>query len=134
MNKITEMVIAQATNEDGVVDYATLKEVWKDLTAYRSANKEAAAEAEKAANKATKAEKAVIGKAYVATLKEGDRVSYTANGEVVEATVGKQNKDAKSLHVILDAIPEGAKSTKLDRYPTYDKVIIPADFSVEAVA
>ena len=32
MNKITENIIAQVTNAEGVVDYATLKEVWKDLT------------------------------------------------------------------------------------------------------
>ena len=79
-------------------------------------------EAAKAAREAEQNAKGKLGKAYFATLKEGDKISWTmADGTVVEGTVGKQKDGAKTLHVILDEIPEGSK--KADRYIGFDKLI-----------
>ena len=133
MNKITENIIAQVTNAEGVVDYATLKEVWKDLTAYRSANKKAAAEAEKANKAADVNEAKARGEAYFLTLAVGTPVSYTkADGTVVEGKVGETKQGAKAAHIVLDEIPAGSK--KADRYVAFNQLNVPADFSAEVAA
>lgn len=127
ISTIVSQVVTGLTVKDEAgaerVDYTALKEVMEQLSAVRKSAKEANeayVKEQKATDKAVKAE---AGKAYAATLAEGDRVKYTmANGSVIEATVGKQKDGAKTLHVVLDAIPEGSKTA--DRHVAFDKLII----------
>ena len=125
--EIVSQVVAGLTVADEAgaerIDYAALKEVMEQLGSVRKSAKEANkafVKEQKAADKAVRAE---AGKAYAATLAEGDRVQYTkADGSVIEATVGKQKDGAKTLHVVLDDIPAGSKSA--DRYIAFDKLVI----------
>lgn len=133
MNKLTEDLIAQVTDAEGKVDYATLKEVWKDLTAYRHDNKEEAAKAEQAVKTAAKVELATLGKAYLDTLNVGDKIAYTkADGTVLEGTLGEQKAGAKRAHIVLNEVPAGSKGA--DRYIAYEQINVPEDFVVEATA
>ena len=124
--EIVSQVVAGLTVADEAgaerVDYTALKEVMEQLGKIRKSAKEANEafiKEQKAADKAVKAE---AGKEFAATLAEGDRVKYTmADGSVIEATVGKQKDGAKTLHVLLDTVPEGKKP---DRYVAFDKLVI----------
>ena len=102
-------------------DYTALKEVVAALTEIKRGAKAVADEQAKA-NKAADKEVAIAsGKEFAKTLKVGDRVRYNTSKGIVEATVGEQKDGAKTLHVILDEIPEGSK--KADRYIGFDKLI-----------
>ena len=110
--------IAETLNND----YAALKEVVSALSEIKKGAKAIADEQAKA-NKAADKEVAIAsGKEFAKTLKVGDRVRYNTSKGIVEATVGEQKDGAKTLHVILDEIPEGSK--KADRYVGFDKLII----------
>ena len=110
--------IAETLNND----YTSLKEVVSALTEIKRGAKAVADEQAKA-NKAADKEVAIAnGKEFAKTLKVGDRVRYNTSNGIVEATVGEQKEGAKTLHVILDEIPEGSK--KADRYVGFDKLII----------
>ena len=109
--------IAETLNND----YTSLKEVVAALTEIKRGAKAVADEQVKA-NKAADKEVAIAsGKEFAKTLKVGDRVRYNTSKGIVEATVGEQKDGAKTLHVILDEIPEGSK--KADRYIGFDKLI-----------
>ena len=109
--------IAETLNND----YAALKEVVSALSEIKKGAKAIADEQAKA-NKAADKEVAIAsGKEFAKTLKVGDRVRYNTSKGIVEATVGEQKDGAKTLHVILDEIPEGSK--KADRYVGFDKLI-----------
>ncbi len=109
--------IAETLNND----YTSLKEVVAALTEIKRGAKAVADEQSKA-NKAADKEVAIAsGKEFAKTLKVGDRVRYNTSKGIVEATVGEQKEGAKTLHVILDEIPEGSK--KADRYIGFDKLI-----------
>ena len=110
--------IAETLNND----YAALKEVVSALSEIKKGAKAIADEQAKA-NKAADKEVAIAnGKEFASTLSVGDRVRYNTSNGIVEATVGEQKEGAKTLHVILDEIPEGSK--KADRYVGFDKLII----------
>ena len=110
--------IAETLNND----YAALKEVVSALSEIKKGAKVVADEQAKA-NKAAGKEVAIAnGKEFASTLSVGDRVRYNTSNGIVEATVGEQKEGAKTLHVILDEIPEGSK--KADRYVGFDKLII----------
>ena len=110
--------IAETLNND----YAALKEVVSALSEIKKGAKAIADEQAKA-NKAADKEVAIAnGKEFASTLSVGDRVRYNTSNGIVEATVGEQKDGAKTLHVILDEIPEGSK--KADRYVGFDKLII----------
>ncbi len=110
--------IAETLNND----YAALKEVVSALSEIKKGAKAIADEQTKA-NKAADKEVAIAnGKEFASTLSVGDRVRYNTSNGIVEATVGEQKEGAKTLHVILDEIPEGSK--KADRYVGFDKLII----------
>ena len=110
--------IAETLNND----YAALKEVVSALSEIKKGAKAIADEQAKA-NKAADKEVAIAnGKEFASTLNVGDRVRYNTSNGIVEATVGEQKEGAKTLHVILDEIPEGSK--KADRYVGFDKLII----------
>ena len=110
--------IAETLNND----YAALKEVVSALSEIKKGAKAIADEQAKA-NKAADKEVAIAnGKEFANTLSVGDRVRYNTSNGIVEATVGEQKEGAKTLHVILDEIPEGSK--KADRYVGFDKLII----------
>ena len=109
--------IAETLNND----YTSLKEVVAALNEIKRGAKAVADEQAKA-NKAADKEVAIAsGKEFAKTLKIGDRVRYNTSKGIVEATVGEQKDGAKTLHVILDEIPEGSK--KADRYIGFDKLI-----------
>ena len=109
--------IAETLNND----YTSLKEVVAALTEIKRGAKVVADEQVKA-NKAADKEVAIAsGKEFAKTLKVGDRVRYNTSKGIIEATVGEQKDGAKTLHVILDEIPEGSK--KADRYIGFDKLI-----------
>ena len=110
--------IAETLNND----YTALKEVVTALSEIKKCAKAVADEQAKA-NKAADKEVAIAnGKEFASTLSVGDRVRYNTSNGIVEATVGEQKEGAKTLHVILDEIPEGSK--KADRYVGFDKLII----------
>ena len=110
--------IAETLNND----YTALKEVVTALSEIKKGAKAIADEQAKA-NKAADKEVAIAnGKEFASTLSVGDRVRYNTSNGIVEATVGEQKEGAKTLHVILDEIPEGSK--KADRYVGFDKLII----------
>ena len=110
--------IAETLNND----YAALKEVVSALSEIKKGAK-AIADQQAKANKAADKEVAIAnGKEFANTLSVGDRVRYNTSNGIVEATVGEQKEGAKTLHVILDEIPEGSK--KADRYVGFDKLII----------
>ena len=110
--------IAETLNND----YTALKEVVTALSEIKKGAKAIADEQAKA-NKAADKEVAIAnGKEFASTLSVGDRVRYNTSNGIVEATVGEQKEGAKTLHVVLDEIPEGSK--KADRYVGFDKLII----------
>ena len=109
--------IAETLNND----YTSLKEVVAALTEIKRGAKVVADEQVKANKSADKEVAIASGKEFAKTLKVGDRVRYNTSKGIIEATVGEQKDGAKTLHVILDEIPEGSK--KADRYIGFDKLI-----------
>ena len=103
-------------------DYTALKEVVAALTEIKRGAKAVADEQAKADKLANKEVAIASGKEFASSLNVGDRVRYNTSNGIVEATVGEQKEGAKTLHVILDEIPEGSK--KADRYIGFDKLII----------
>lgn len=117
---------------DGAEDFEMLKEAIDILVKERVARKAQAKEDAKAARDADQNAKGEIGKAWFATLKEGDAIAWTmADGSVITGTVGKQKEGAKTAHLIKDEVPEGKKA---DAYVPFYKLNVPADFKVEAAA
>ena len=110
--------IAETLNND----YTSLKEVVAALNEIKRGAKAVADEQAKANKLANKEVAIASGKKFASSLSAGDRVRYNTSKGIVEATVGEQKEGAKTLHVILDEIPEGSK--KADRYIGFDKLII----------
>ena len=117
---------------DGAENFETLKETIDILVKERVARKADAKVEAKAAREKEQNNKALIGKDYFATLKEGDPITWTmADGTVVEGTVGKQKEGAKTAHLIKNEVAEGKKA---DAYVPFYKINVPADFSTQEVA
>ena len=121
---------------DGAEDFEMLKETIDILVKERVARKAQAKEDAKAARDADQNAKGEIGKAWFATLKEGDAIAWTmADGSVITGTVGKQKEGAKTAHLIKDEVEEGKKA---DAYVPFYKLNVPAGFEMpvkaEAVA
>ena len=113
--------LANAIAETLNNDYTSLKEVVAALTEIKRGAKAVADEQAKANKEIAKEVAIASGKEFAKTLKVGDRVRYNTSKGIVEATVGEQKNGSKTLHVILDEIPEGSK--KADRYIGFDKLI-----------
>ena len=65
------------------------------------------------------------------TLEVGTEISWIANGVVVYGTKGEQKPGLKRAHTILNEVEPGKKP---DRHVPFDKLQVPEDFVVEAVA
>ena len=127
--EIAKQVIDLAT-VDGNFDFDLFKDTIDVLVKERVARKEAGKEAAKAAREAEQNAKGELGKAYFATLKEGDKISWTmADGTVVEGTVGKQKDGAKTAHLLKNEYEK-----KPDAYVPFYKINIPVDFTMQASA
>ena len=127
--EIAKQVIDLAT-VDGNFDFDLFKDTIDVLVKERVARKEAGKEAAKAAREAEQNAKGELGKAYFATLKEGDKISWTmADGTVVEGTVGKQKDGAKTAHLLKNEYEK-----KPDAYVPFYKINVPADFTMQATA
>ena len=127
--EIAQQVIDLAT-VDGNFDFDLFKDTIDVLVKERVARKEAGKEAAKAAREAEQNAKGKLGKAYFATLKEGDKISWTmADGTVVEGTVGKQKDGAKTAHLLKNEYEK-----KPDAYVPFYKINVPAGFTMQATA
>ena len=127
--EIAKQVIDLAT-VDGNFDFDLFKDTIDVLVKERVARKEAGKEAAKAAREAEQNAKGELGKVYFATLKEGDKISWTmADGTVVEGTVGKQKDGAKTAHLLKNEYEK-----KPDAYVPFYKINVPTDFTMQATA
>ena len=127
--EIAQQVIDLAT-VDGNFDFDLFKDTIDVLVKERVARKEAGKEAAKAAREAEQNAKGELGKVYFATLKEGDKISWTmADGTVIEGTVGKQKDGAKTAHLLKNEYEK-----KPDAYVPFYKINIPVDFTMQAAA
>ena len=127
--EIAKQVIDLAT-VDGNFDFDLFKDTIDVLVKERVARKEAGKEAAKAAREAEQNAKCKLGKVYFATLKEGDKISWTmADGTVVEGTVGKQKDGAKTAHLLKNEYEK-----KPDAYVPFYKINVPVDFTMQATA
>lgn len=127
--EIAQQVIDLAT-VDGNFDFDLFKDTIDVLVKERVARKEAGKEAAKAAREAEQNTKGELGKVYFATLKEGDKISWTmADGTVVEGTVGKQKDGAKTAHLLKNEYEK-----KPDAYVPFYKINVPVDFTMQATA
>ena len=127
--EIAQQVIDLAT-VDGNFDFDLFKDTIDVLVKERVARKEAGKEAAKAAREAEQNTKGELGKVYFATLKEGDKISWTmADGTVIEGTVGKQKDGAKTAHLLKNEYEK-----KPDAYVPFYKINVPVDFTMQATA
>ena len=127
--EIAQQVIDLAT-VDGNFDFGLFKDTIDVLVKERVARKEAGKEAAKATREAEQNAKGELGKVYFATLKEGDKISWTmADGTVIEGTVGKQKDGAKTAHLLKNEYEK-----KPDAYFPFYKINVPADFTMQATA
>ena len=127
--EIAQQVIDLAT-VDGNFDFGLFKDTIDVLVKERVARKEAGKEAAKAAREAEQNAKGELGKVYFATLKEGDKISWTmADGTVIEGTVGKQKDGAKTAHLLKNEYEK-----KPDAYVPFYKINVPVDFTMQASA
>ena len=127
--EIAQQVIDLATI-DGNFDFGLFKDTIDVLVKERVARKEAGKEAAKAAREAEQNTKGELGKVYFATLKEGDKISWTmADGTVIEGTVGKQKNGAKTAHLL-----KNEHEKKPDAYVPFYKINVPVDFTMQATA
>ena len=127
--EIAKQVIDLAT-VDGNFDFDLFKDTIDVLVKERVTRKEAGKEAAKAAREAEQNAKGKLGKAYFATLKEGDKISWTmADGTVVEGMVGKQKDGAKTAHLLKNEYEK-----KPDAYVPFYKINVPVDFTMQATA
>ena len=127
--EIAQQVIDLAT-VDGNFDFDLFKDTIDVLVKERVARKEAGKEAAKAAREAEQNAKGELGKVYFATLKEGDKISWTmADGTVIEGTVGKQKDGAKTAHLLKNEYEK-----KPDAYVPFYKINVPVDFTMQASA
>ena len=127
--EIAQQVVNLAT-VDGNFDFDLFKDTIDVLVKERVARKEAGKEAAKAAREAEQNAKGELGKVYFATLKEGDKISWTmADGTVVEGTVGKQKDGAKTAHLLKNEYEK-----KPDAYVPFYKINVPTDFTMQATA
>ena len=127
--EIAKQVIDLAT-VDGNFDFDLFKDTIDVLVKERVARKEAGKEAAKAAREAEQNAKGELGKVYFATLKEGDKISWTmADGTVIEGTVGKQKDGAKTAHLLKNEYEK-----KPDAYVPFYKINVPVDFTMQATA
>ena len=127
--EIAKQVIDLAT-VDGNFDFDLFKDTIDVLVKERVARKEAGKEAAKAAREAEQNAKGELGKVYFATLKEGDKISWTmADGTVIEGTVGKQKDGAKTAHLLKNEYEK-----KPDAYVPFYKINVPVDFTMQASA
>lgn len=127
--EIAQQVIDLAT-VDGNFDFDLFKDTIDVLVKERVARKEAGKEAAKAAREAEQNAKGELGKVYFATLKEGDKISWTmADGTVIEGTVGKQKDGAKTAHLLKNEYEK-----KPDAYVPFYKINVPVDFTMQATA
>lgn len=127
--EIAQQVIDLAT-VDGNFDFGLFKDTIDVLVKERVARKEAGKEAAKAAREAEQNAKGELGKVYFATLKEGDKISWTmADGTVIEGTVGKQKDGAKTAHLLKNEYEK-----KPDAYVPFYKINVPVDFTMQATA
>ena len=127
--EIAQQVIDLAT-VDGNFDFDLFKDTIDVLVKERVARKEAGKEAAKAAREAEQNAKGELGKVYFATLKEGDKISWTmADGTVIEGTVGKQKDGAKTAHLLKNEYEK-----KPDTYVPFYKINVPVDFTMQASA
>ena len=127
--EIAQQVIDLAT-VDGNFDFDLFKDTIDVLVKERVARKEAGKEAAKATREAEQNAKGELGKVYFATLKEGDKISWTmADGTVIEGTVGKQKDGAKTAHLLKNEYEK-----KPDAYVPFYKINVPTDFTMQATA
>ena len=127
--EIAQQVIDLAT-VDGNFDFDLFKDTIDVLVKERVARKEAGKEAAKAAREAEQNAKGELGKVYFATLKEGDKISWTmADGTVIEGTVGKQKDGAKTAHLLKNEYEK-----KPDAYVPFYKINVPTNFTMQATA
>ena len=127
--EIAQQVINLAT-VDGNFDFGLFKDTIDVLVKERVARKEAGKEAAKATREAEQNAKGELGKVYFATLKEGDKISWTmADGTVIEGTVGKQKDGAKTAHLLKNEYEK-----KPDAYVPFYKINVPTDFTMQATA
>lgn len=127
--EIAQQVIDLAT-VDGNFDFGLFKDTIDVLVKERVARKEAGKEAAKATREAEQNAKGELGKVYFATLKEGDKISWTmADGTVIEGTVGKQKDGAKTAHLLKNEYEK-----KPDAYVPFYKINVPVDFTMQATA
>ena len=126
-NKVIEM-----STVDGVFNFDLFKEAIDLQVKERVARKDEAKKAAVVAREANQEAKGKIGKAYLATLKEGSNISWTmADGSVIEGTVGKQKEGAKTAHLLKNEYDEGKKP---DAYVPFYKINVPASFSEQVAA
>ena len=123
-------IVVQASTKDEHINCDTLREVISGINSVKKTAKDDFEQVKKDLVKADKAVLAARAQEYLATLKVGDPISWIANDEVQNGTVGEQKKGAKTAHLILNEIPANskAKEPKADRYVKYEKIQVPAEF------
>lgn len=127
-----------AVTKDEHINCDALAEVIKGLQGVKKTAMEDFKSMQKELENENKEVLAQRGKAWFATLKVGDPITWhdTKSMTVIEGTVGETKKGAVRAHCILNEIPAGSKAQnpRADRYVPYNQLFVPADFVVEAVA
>ena len=134
---LTNLVVMACTKNEHI-NCNSLAEIIKGLQGVKKSASADFDAAQKEIEKENKAEVAKRARAWFATLKEGEPITWhdSKSLNVIEGTVGKQKEGNIRAHVLLNEIPANSKAQnpKPDRYVPFENLFVPADFVMEEVA
>ena len=136
--KVNGMIasIKEHLSVDGIVDLDLLMATLEQLNEVKRNTRELIKEKEKEAATLEKQKKAALAKEYISTLKEGDLITFIYGPACwqKQATLPLDKKGANTVQVTYTPDMITGKSVSNKRNIRYDKIIVPAEFSLSKTA